>query len=133
MGARYILDTNIIIYYLKGQMPSNTAAFIEKKLFLENPNLSVITEIELLGWKKASEGQIEILKDFVKNSNVLELDENIKNKAIEIKRNYKIKLPDAVIAATALVYDLELITRNVKDFESIVELKTKNPWDLQEE
>jgi len=100
MGARYILDTNIIIYYLKGQMPSNTAAFIEKKLFLENPNLSVITEIELLGWKKASDGQI---------------------------------LPDAVIAATALVYDLELITRNVKDFESIVELKTKNPWDLQEE
>jgi len=131
MGARYILDTNIIIYYLKGQMPSNTAIFIEKKLFLENPNLSVITEIELLGWEKASDGQIEVLRDFIKNSNVLELDENVKNKAIEIKRNYKIKLPDAVIAATALVYDLELITRNVKDFESIVELKIKNPWDLQ--
>jgi predicted nucleic acid-binding protein len=114
-------------------MPSNTTDFIEKKLFLENPNLSVITEIELLGWKRASNGQIEVLKDFIKNSKVLKLDENIKNKAIEVRRNYKIKLPDAVIAATALVYDLELITRNAKDFESIVELRIKNPWDLQEE
>jgi predicted nucleic acid-binding protein len=130
MGAGYILDTNIIIYYLKGQMSSDTAAFIEEKLFLGNPNLSVITEIELLGWKRASDGQIEILKDFIKNSKVLELDENIKNKAIEVRRNYKIKLPDAVIAASALVYDLELITRNTKDFENIAELKIKNPWNL---
>ncbi|MDR2593165.1 MAG: type II toxin-antitoxin system VapC family toxin [Fibromonadaceae bacterium] len=129
MGARYILDTNIIIYYLKGQMSSNIAAFIEERLFLGNPNLSVITEIELLGWKSASDEQIEVLKDFIKNSNVLELNENIKNKAIEVRRNYKIKLPDALIAATALVHDFELITRNTKDFENIAGLKIKNPWD----
>jgi len=61
---------------------------------------------------------------------VLELNENIKNKAIEVRRNYKIKLPDALIAATALVHDLELITRNTKDFENIKELKVKNPWNL---
>jgi len=52
MGARYILDTNIIIYYLKGQMSSDTAAFIEKRLFLGNPNLFLISISKKFSYRK---------------------------------------------------------------------------------
>ena len=130
MGKGYILDTNIVIYYLKNMMPEEVLTFVEGKLFSEKPKLSVITEIELLGWQKATEEDIDSIKEFIENTKVLELSEIVKNKTIEIKRSYNIKLPDAVIAATALLYNLELITRNVEDFKNIANLRIKNPWDL---
>jgi len=48
---------------------------------------------------------------------------------IDLRRKYKIKLPDAVIAATALYYDLILVTRNEKDFEGIKGLEIYNPFE----
>ena len=51
-------------------------------------------------------------------------------KTISIRKSRKIDLPDAIIAATALVYDFTLITQNMKDFEKIQGLKTLNSFDL---
>lgn len=56
------------------------------------------------------------------------IDADIKDIAIKIRRNYRLKLPDAVIAATALHLDLPLITRNMKDFKDIPDLKLFNPF-----
>lgn len=51
------------------------------------------------------------------------------NQTILIRRQYKIKLPDAIIAATALVHNLILVTRNTSDFKNIPELQLINPWE----
>ncbi|WP_394996139.1 type II toxin-antitoxin system VapC family toxin [Emticicia sp.] len=56
------------------------------------------------------------------------LDNSIVYKTIELRRLYKIKLPDAIIAATAIVFDFTLISRNDKDFENINGLKYYNPF-----
>lgn len=104
--------------------------FIDKILQEGPPIISVITEIELLSWKVASEKDFEVLSGFISDSLVIELEKVIKQKTAEIRKTYRIKLPDAIIAATASVYDLTLITRNIEDFKNISGLKIINPWNL---
>jgi predicted nucleic acid-binding protein len=82
----------------------------------------------LLCWKTATEKELQVLQNFIYDSLVIELEQPIKLKASDIRRNHKIKLPDAIIAATALVYNLTLLTRNISDFEGINEIKLIDPW-----
>ena len=89
----------------------------------------MITEIELLCWKTPTQKDIEVLHNFINYALVFELEKEIKLKTAEIRKTHKSKLPDAVIAATALVYDLILLTRNVSDFKNIDELKLINPHE----
>ena len=58
-----------------------------------------------------------------------ELDQDIKDQTAEIRKHYNLKLPDAIIAATAIVNKLTLITRNTKDFDRLSRLKVSNPYD----
>jgi predicted nucleic acid-binding protein len=61
---------------------------------------------------------------------MFDLSEGVINVCINLRRLYKIKLPDAIIAATAIYHNLILITRNVKDFNRVNGLKSINPLDL---
>jgi predicted nucleic acid-binding protein len=58
------------------------------------------------------------------------IDEEIISKTIELRQQYKTQLPDAIIAASALVNGLILITRNSKDFEQITDLQVINPYNI---
>ena len=107
-------------------MPAKTNAFIDGI----NPNISVITRIELLAWPAASESQTQVLQNFVDLSGVYNLNEDIIIKTISIRRLHKAKLPDAIIAATALVNEFTIITRNTVDFKNIEGLQLINPWDF---
>ena len=127
---RYLLDTNTIIYYLQHHFSEGAAMFVEELLTTSKPHLSVITEIELLCWKTATPNDIQILKNFISDATVIELERSIKYKTVDIRKAHRIKLPDAIIAATAFVYDLTLITRNVSDFNDIAGLSLKNPWEF---
>ena len=69
-------------------------------------------------------------KNFVEDGIIVPLDDEIVEKTIELRRIYKIKLPDALIAATAIVFDMTLISRNDKDFTQIPELKYVNPFTV---
>jgi len=129
MGIKYLWDTNTAIYYLQQQFPSSAEKFIDDLLKEESPIISAITEIELLCWKTATEKDIEILKGFISDSLVVELEQSIKLKTAEIRKTHRVKLPDAIIAATALVYGLTLVTRNVEDFKNISGLNVVNPWE----
>ncbi len=129
MGIKYIWDTNTVIYYLQQQFPPTAEEFIDNLLKEARPCISTITEIELLCWKTASEKDLEVLHDFINDALVIELERSIKLKTADIRRQYKIKLPDAIIAATALIYELILITRNTRDFENIKGLGFVNPWE----
>jgi predicted nucleic acid-binding protein len=130
MGIKYIWDTNTAIYYLQQQFPSAAENFIDESLKETQPCISTITEIELLCWKTATEKDLELLHNFITDTLVIELESAIKLKTAEIRKAYRIKLPDAIIAATALVYDLTLITRNTSDFKNIQGLIVIDLYDL---
>ena len=123
-----MIDTNVIIEFQEKALPERAQSIISKVLD-EEFNLSIINKIELLGYKYVT---IETT-EFVGLATVFQLDEVIAQVAIEIRKAHKIKLPDAIIAATALVCGFVIITRNVKDFENISELETINPYLLSSE
>ena len=129
MGKRYLIDTNIAIYFLDGVLPPATLPFIQSVLGKEC-NLSIITKIELLGWSFPNPLKATETTSFVNNSVIFPLSDEVAQKTISIRKLHKIKLPDAIIAATALVYDITLVSRNDKDFASIPFLKYINPFSV---
>ncbi|WP_446725142.1 type II toxin-antitoxin system VapC family toxin [Mucilaginibacter sp. SJ] len=90
--------------------------------------LSVISRVELLAWPKATEKQLKLLTDFINASHIFDFNEPVILKSIEVRKNYHIKLPDAIIAATAIVNKLTLVTRNTNDFSKISDLKLLDPY-----
>jgi len=125
MAGKYLIDTNTAIDYLNNKLPDNKAALLEE----DRLNISVITRMELLAWRNASPKQIVTLQDFISSTYVYGSDEPVILKGIEIRKNYLVKLPDAIIAATALVHNYTLFTRNISDFKNIKNLKILNPWE----
>ena len=113
-GIDYMADTNALIYLLSGDscMKSYLASYI---------GLSVISEIELLSFPEITSFEEQQIRSFIKDCTVLFLTENVKNKTIALRRSYKVKLPDAIIAATAIENNLQLITAD-KGFKQIAEL-----------
>ena len=129
MGVSYLWDTNTVIYYLQQLLPKEAEMFMDGVLNESIPAISLITEIELLCWKTENTNDIVVLKNFISDSFVFELDQRIKEKTIDIRKIYGLKLPDAIIAATALENNLTLISRNIKDFKRIKGLKLVNPFN----
>jgi predicted nucleic acid-binding protein len=128
MGIKYLWDSNTAIYFLQKQFPPANEKLLEDLLAESLPAISAITEIELLCWKTTSDTDLRLLADFIDDVTIIELENPIKLKTAEIRKINRIKLPDAIIAATALIHNLTLITRNVKDFDNIRGLKVINPW-----
>lgn len=120
----YLLDTNTIIDYLGGKFYSNAKNNLDK-IIDEEINISVINKIELLSFSKLEQN----LFDFVNESNVYKLDEDIVDQTIKIRKEHRIKLPDAIIAATALLFNFTLITNNTKDFKKLEHLNLINPYN----
>ena len=130
MGKRYLLDTNIIIYYLGGVLPEPARQFTDKVL-MHPANLSVISRIELFSWISLTPTALDQLKEFIVNADVIGLEDDIISNTIQIRKyNKKVKLPDAIIAATFLTHNLTLISRNKSDFKDIKGLDLINPFDL---
>ena len=133
MGLKYTWDTNTVIYYLQNGLPPAGEELIDHILDSHQPVISVITEMELLCYRSASANEITLLSTFISNSAIYPLDEPVKLKAIEIRKSYRLKLPDAIIAATALVNNYILISRNGADFNKITELKIIDPFNFSDD
>lgn len=125
---QYLIDTNAVIDYLGSKMPNKGMEFMNGVID-EIPNISVITKIEVLGFN-APAAHYQVLIDFMEDATVLDLTDSVVDTCIDIRKKYKTKLPDAIIAATALVYDLVLISRNTADFKFIQGLKVIDPYHL---
>jgi len=130
MGMNYLWDTNTAIYYLQQQFSPLAEKFVDELVASNQPVISAITEIELLCWKTATEKDVALLRNFINDVLVIELEQDIKMKTVELRKAHTIKLPDAIIGATALVYNLVLITRNTTDFKNIQGLQLINPFAL---
>lgn len=122
----YLLDTNTIIYYLQAGLPEKAMKQLHN-IVDEQPLVSVISKIELLGFNTATIEEQTIAETFIEASLVFNLDDAVINQTTDLRKEYRIKLPDAIIAATAIVYNLTLITRNTADFDKIPALKYIDP------
>ncbi len=125
---KYLFDTNIILYYLNGQLPQKVYEYITK-LLSQSFFISTITKIELLGWHKIDETEEFKIREFLKFATIIYVNDEVEDLAIKYRRLKSIKLPDAIIAATASVYNLTLITRNKKDFKNLP-INILNPFEI---
>lgn len=124
---KYLYDTSIFIYYLADEITVNSW-FTEEFLNLHEILVSPIIRIELLSFTGLSKAEEQSIEDLLSQFNTVQLLREIENQTIQIKRQYKIKLPDAIIAATAINQDAFLVTRNIGDFKGITGLKIENPF-----
>lgn len=114
MGTQFLIDTNAIIDFSEGRLPLAGHSFLSE-LIDSAPCISVITKIELLGFSEV----YQVIADFVDMAVVYGLSDEVVNRTIDLRKRHRIKLPDAVIAATALAYGATIISRNDKDFRAI--------------
>jgi len=124
MKNKYLIDTNIVIYYFNGIIVDEVVHTILEQSF----NISIITKIEFLSWQKLLNN--EELKQkaikFISNATIYDLDEVVAEETIGIRQKYKIKTPYAIIGATALVHGFEIVTNNADDFKKL-DLKIITP------
>ena len=123
----YLLDTNTVIYFCNSKLSEKA----RNLLFDISPAISVITNIELFASSKIPQKEKATLEAFVSASTVYDhIDISIVASAISIRQQYNTKLPDAIIAATALAYNLKLITYNISDFKNVEGLQLIDPFDI---
>lgn len=120
-----LVDTNIIIYLSKRKLDLEKIAAPDVNL-----SISIITYMEVLGFKFENNTEKRSIEQLCKYFPVIGLNQDIVHKVINIRQNHKIKLPDAIILATAIICKMDLITANVADFMLIESgLKIFNPMD----
>ncbi|MCU0338897.1 MAG: type II toxin-antitoxin system VapC family toxin [Spirosomaceae bacterium] len=125
MGKKYLIDTNVISKFLEETLPKKAMNWVGE-LIDNGTNISIINKIELLSYEPPKE-QMDAIRELIDNVFIYPLDNIIAEKAAEIRRKHTIKLPDSVIAATALVHDLTIITINETDFSKIPHVSYINP------
>lgn len=112
-GTKCLLDTNVIIGLLK-QHTAAVALIEEHQLDLNRVAISQITRMELLGFPSLPKQEEHQIQEFLKCCLVLPIDEAVEQRTIQLRRSGNCKLPDAIIAATALVHQLTLLTLDEK-------------------
>ena len=128
MGQKFLMDTNVALDYLGNVLPAKAMKFVDGVVDA-TPAISVISRIELLGFV-IPEKEEKRIREFVGDCMVYDLSESIVEQTISIRKTKRIKLPDAVIAATAIESKLTLLTRNIRDFKGIKGLDVLNPYEL---
>lgn len=114
----YTLDTNAILYYLKDDAK---AVSLLRGIFVDDAPvyISAITELELFAFSRISTQEQRLLEEVLKTVSVIPVDSHIARLASFIRREYRLKVPDSVIAATAMFTGSALVTRNTRDFKKV--------------
>ena len=111
-GNRLLLDTNILIYLSKQELKLEDFASEDDVLFI-----SVISLMEAKGYQFSNKKEETIIDSLCENLIKAHLTDDVIETVISLRKKHNIKLPDAIILATAIENNLQLITRNTKDFE----------------
>jgi predicted nucleic acid-binding protein len=111
---KYLVDTNIFIYHLNGERTATDWLLSHRKEIA----ISFITKIEMLSYPFSKEEEALVL-EFLRQFELIYISDEIVATTIQLRRRRKIKTPDAIIAATALVHDFCVCTKNLRDFYSL--------------
>ena len=115
--GKSLMDSNTVIYFLSGSLPNSANIIIENKVQSNHIAISDISKMEILGFNFSDPAEEQAFINFVNAIDVISISEDIVNQTIVFRKIKKIKLPDAIIAATVHVEQLEIITRNISDFK----------------
>lgn len=125
MGQKFLIDTNSLIDAQMKKLPEKGLLFVADAIN-QDFTVSFITYIEFLGYKDATQAT----EDFIALADVIEINKTIIDACIALRKVHRIKVPDAIIAATALAYSYTLITNNESDFANIEGLHIVNPYKI---
>ncbi len=114
-GNKLFVDTNILIFLLNGD--PDIAKILDGKELV----ISVITELELKSFPQISEKELKVIDDLVNECQVINLNQEVKKLAVEIRRASNLKLPDAIVAASSYYSKLPIFTAD-KEFEKLDEI-----------
>lgn len=120
---RYLLDTNAVIYFFDGEEKIS-------ELLLHSDDIvsvSFITKIELLCFETPDKELLQKIAEFLDEIEVVLITEEIISEAISYRKNLKLKVPDAIIAATAKTTDLTLVTADKTLTQKLKDVKTISP------
>lgn len=117
-----LLDSNIIIY-----LTQPAYADLRKRVSGKKLSTSIVCKIETLGYNKLTAQQQELLVNFFNSIKVIRLTDTIAEQAIKLRQSANISLADAIIAATAISENIELLTHNTEDFKRIDGLRMSDP------
>jgi predicted nucleic acid-binding protein len=129
VAKKYLIDTSAVIKYLNQTFSKQAIQFIDSVID-EQCCISFISEIELQAWNLAVEADLEIYRQFVAASEIIGISKSVIEKTIEVRRSHKLKIADAIIAATVIMNDMTLIADNDKDFLKVEGLLHLNPGSI---
>lgn len=121
-----LIDSNIIIY---AAQPDH--ADLRDFIAQNAPAISAISYVEVVGYHELGEQDRQFFEAFFSASQVLSISSDVVEKNTRLRQMKKLSLGDSLIAATALNHQLTLVTRNVKDFAQIANLKLLNPFNSE--
>jgi predicted nucleic acid-binding protein len=121
-----LLDSNIIIYAAQLQY-QQLREFIAER----SPAVSALSYLEVVGYHQLTEPQRYYFEAFFQAAEILPISQEVLIQAVALRQQRRMTLGDAVIAGTALVHNLTLVTRNVDDFRWITNLNLLNPFDIE--
>ena len=125
----YLADTNVVIDLVLGRLPVASAAWLDTQLAAQQGAISIIIRIELPG-KLVPAPELAFHQSSVQSVKVFPLDGQTVQRTIRLRQQHRAKLPDAIIAATALAHGLPLLTRNGSDFQATAGLAVVNPHEV---
>ncbi len=111
-GNSILLDSNIVLYLLNGE--KTLIPILEGKSLY----ISFITELEVLGYHGITEKEMKFVQDFIRECTIIDISPAIKASAIKLRREYQLKLPDSIIAATSTFINAPLLTAD-SDFKKL--------------
>jgi len=117
-----LVDSNIIIYASK---PDGDQA--REFIRAQAPQVSVISQIEVLGYHKLNPDERQLLEAFFRTAVILAVTTPMVDEAIRLRQVRRMSLGDSLVAATALVHHLALATHNTDDFSWIAGLQLTDP------
>ncbi|MFT4242659.1 MAG: type II toxin-antitoxin system VapC family toxin [Acidovorax sp.] len=124
-----LVDSNILIYYINGQLPPAARACFENAV-VAGASYSSITRIEVMGWAGHTPASRQLTQNLLSHMQEIPLAEAVIVQTIQLREQHRIKLPDAIIAASALAHGRVLMTRNGGDFAACG-VQLLDPWDAR--
>lgn len=121
----YLFDSNVFIFQLNGVL-GETGQVLLRTGLLEGGAYSVISRIEVLGYPQSA-AELALAEELFERLNPIAVDDAVIAQTIRLRQMRKIKIPDAIIAASALIQGLPLVTNNVSDFQWIEGLRLIDP------
>jgi toxin FitB len=117
-----LVDSNIIIY---AAQPEHAA--LRQLIARTAPAVSAVSYVEVLGYHRLADAERRLFEAFFSSARILPLSQQVLDEAVRQRQSRKMKLGDSLVAGTALVHGLRLVTHNVADFEGIEGLSVFDP------